>query len=43
MRDKNGTQAMRDFTSKVYKEFGMRVVILAAYLHKDQASISMCV
>jgi len=34
---------MKDFTSKVYKEFGMRVVVLAAFLHEGKSSISMCV
>jgi len=43
MRDKNGMQAMKDFTSTVYKEFGMRIVILAAYLHKGHPSVSMYV
>lgn len=29
---KHGSQAMKDFTSLAYRQFGMRVVILAAYV-----------
>ena len=29
--DRKGKRAVREFTSSVYRQFGMRVVVLAAY------------
>jgi hypothetical protein len=35
MMAKHGTGAVKDFTSRVYGEFGMRIVILAAYVDTE--------
>jgi hypothetical protein len=35
MMEKNGTKAIKEFTSLVHKEFGMRIVILAAFVDRD--------
>lgn len=35
MMKKHGINAIMDFTSMAYKQFGMRLVILAAYLDDD--------
>jgi hypothetical protein len=35
MMAKNGPKTVKEFTSSVYKQFGMRVVVLAAYLDAD--------
>jgi hypothetical protein len=32
MMKKNGPRAVREFTASAYKQFGMRIVVLAAYL-----------
>ena len=36
MMAKRGTKAMKEFTSAAYRQFGMRVVILAAYKDSDK-------
>lgn len=36
MMAKNGPKAVREFTSLAYKEFGMRVVVLAAFLDSQR-------
>ena len=35
MMEKNGTKAIKEFTSLVHKEFGMRIVVLAAFVDRD--------
>lgn len=35
MMAKHGTKAVKDFTSNVYKEYGMRIVVLAAYVDTE--------
>lgn len=32
---KNGPKAIKEFTSGVYNQFGMRVVVLAAYVDAE--------
>jgi len=34
MMFKHGPEAVREFTSLVYKQFGMRVIVLAAFLNR---------
>jgi len=34
---------MKDFTSAAYKEFGMRIVVLVAFLHDGKPAVSMWV
>jgi len=34
---------MKDFILAAYKEFGMRVVVLAAFLHDRKPAVSMWV
>lgn len=35
MMIKNGPKAIKEFTSGVYNQFGMRVVVLAAYVDAE--------
>jgi hypothetical protein len=35
MMKKHGIKAIKDFTSTAYKQFGMRLVILAAFVDDD--------
>jgi hypothetical protein len=35
MMAKSGPKAVKEFTSSAYKQFGMRVVVLAAYLDTE--------
>ena len=43
MMSKHGTKAVREFTSAAYKQFGMRVVILAAYMDADGPTTALWV
>jgi hypothetical protein len=35
MMERRGTKAIKEFTSSAYNQFGMRVVVLAAFLGTD--------
>jgi hypothetical protein len=35
MMEKNGPKAIKEFTSLVHREFGMRIVVLAAFVDGD--------
>jgi hypothetical protein len=35
MMTKNGPKAIKEFTSLVHKEYGMRIVVLAAFIDGD--------
>lgn len=44
MMAKKGPRAVREFTSAAYKQFGMRVVVLAAFVDREgDASVTLCV
>jgi hypothetical protein len=43
MMGKHGTKAIRDFTSAAWRQFGMRVVVLAAYVNDEDPMISLWV
>ena len=40
---KRGSKAVKEFTSAAWSQFGMRVVVLAAYLQDGQATVSLWV
>jgi hypothetical protein len=42
MMSKNGTKAIKEFSSSAYNQFGMRVVVLAAFVDgKGEPSMSL--
>jgi len=43
MMRKNGTRVIKDFTSAVWRQFGMRVVVLAAFVDDEDPSMSLWV
>jgi hypothetical protein len=43
MMKKHGPKAMKEFTSVVFRQFGMRVVVLAAYMNDGEPAVSMWV
>jgi len=43
MMSKNGTKAIKDFTSAAWRQFGMRVVVLAAYVDDEDPSMLLWV
>jgi len=43
MMSKRGPKVVKEFTSAVWNQFGMRVVVLAAYLQDDEAVITLWV
>ena len=43
MMSKHGPRAVKEFTSVAWNQFGMRVVVLAAYLQDGEPVVSMWV
>ena len=41
MMSKHGPKAVKEFTSVAWNQFGMRVVVLAAYLQDGEAVVTM--
>jgi hypothetical protein len=36
MMDKCGPRAVKEFTSSAYRQFGMRVIVLASFMDQEQ-------
>jgi hypothetical protein len=43
MMKKHGAKAMKEFTSVVFRQFGMRVVVLGAFMNDGEPAVSMWV
>ena len=43
MMSKNGTKAIKDFMLAAWRQFGMRVVVLAAYVDDEDPSMLLWV
>jgi len=43
MMEKRGNQAMREFMSAAYKQFGMQVIVLAGFMKEGNPLVSLWV